>query len=360
MTLIYAILDFFYDIYFSLTALFRGTYTEKILSNSWALFAGLWYYVLIGAFAASIIAQLMSNAKIRAFLTRRGGAPIVIASVLGILSPMCTFAAIPLAGGLLAAGVPLAPLMAFMIASPLMNPSLFIITWGVMGPEMALARTVSALFLGILGGAVVEFALARGWSKFDAPLRSSFSALDALPVCGASGGPVSWSKQIRAFLRHFFHMTIFISKYFILALFLAGAVQALVNPRWIAALLGGSGFKSVLLGGLLGIPLYVCGGGTVALIGVLVGMGMGQGAALAFFITGPATKISTIVSLNAVLRKRIAAVYLAVTILGGVLIGYGYSKIAPELKLDSQYYGKVESKDDAIIYKKGIGSPTGN
>ena len=360
MRLLYSILDFFYDIYFSLSGLLRGTYTEKILSNTWTLFTGLWYYVLIGAFAAAIIAQLMTNAKIRKFLTKRGGAPIVIASALGILSPMCSFAAIPLAGGLLTAGVPLAPLMAFMIASPLMNPSLFIITWGVMGPEMALARTLSALFLGILGGAVVELALVRGWSKFDTPLRSSFLVHDTLASCAASSETAPLRKQARAFLRHTLHMTLFISRYFILALFLAGAVQALVNPSWIAALLGGGGFKSVLLGGLLGIPLYVCGGGTVALIGVLVGMGMGQGAALAFFITGPATKISTLVALNAVLRKRIAAVYLAVTILGGVLIGYGYSKIAPELKLDSAYYGKVESKDDAIIYKKGIGSPTGD
>jgi uncharacterized membrane protein YraQ (UPF0718 family) len=308
VTLLYSILDFFYDIYFSLTSLLRGTYTEKILSNAWTLFTGLWYYVLLGAFAAALIAQLMSHAKIRAFLTRRGSAPVVVASVLGILSPMCSFAAIPLAGGLLAVGVPLAPLMAFMIASPLMNPSLFIITWGVMGPEMALARTVSALFLGILGGALVELALARGWSSFDVPLRATFAAGDAMPSCSGSGA-VPLGKQVRAFFRHALHMTVFISKYFILALFLAGAVQALVDPGWIAALLGGGGFKSVLLGGLLGIPLYVCGGGTVALIGVLVSMGMGQGAALAFFITGPATKISTLVALNAVLRRRIAAVW---------------------------------------------------
>ncbi len=360
MTLIYSILDFFYDIYFSLAGMLRGTYTEKILSNAWTLFTGLWYYVLLGAFAAALIAQLMSHAKVRAFLTRRGGAPIVIASVLGVLSPMCSFAAIPLAGGLLAAGVPLAPLMAFMIASPLMNPSLFIITWGVMGPEMALARTISALFLGILGGVVVELALARKWSRFDSPLRSTFTMSGDFPVCEESCAPASLRHQTRAFLRHGIRMTIFIAKYFILALFLAGAVQALVSPSWIAALLGGGGFKSAILGGLLGIPLYVCGGGTVALIGVLVSMGMGQGAALAFFITGPATKISTIVALHAVLRKRIAAVYLAVTIIGGVLIGYGYSKIAPELKLDSQYYGQVESTDDAIMYKKGIGSPTGD
>ena len=83
---------------------------------------------------------------------------------------------------------------------------------------------------------------------------------------------------------------------------------------------------------------------------------MGQGAALAFFITGPATKISTILSLNAVLKKKIAAVYLVVTLAGGVFLGYGYSFIAPELQIDQADYGRVESTEDSILYKPGIGS----
>lgn len=359
MPLLYEFLDFFYGIFLWGERMLRGTYTERILANTWTLFTGLWYYVLIGAFTAVLVAQLMSYAKVRAFLTRRGGAPIVLAAILGVLSPMCTFAAIPLAGGLLASGVPLSPLMAFIISSPLMNPSLFVITWGVMGPEMALARTFSALFLGIVGGGLVEFVLYRGRGYFPDPLRPGFAVSHAALACLPGEQPGSFSERAVSILSHTVKMTLFIAKYFALALFLAGAVQALVKPGWIAALLGGGGFGSVLLGGLLGIPFYVCGGGTVALIGVLVAMGMGQGAALAFFITGPATKISTIVSLNAVLSRRAAAVYLAVTLVGGVLLGWGYSHVAPALTLDSSYYGKIESKEDSIIYKRGIGDPSG-
>jgi hypothetical protein len=302
----------------------------------------------------------MTYGKVRKFLTRRGGVPIFVSAVLGVFSPMCTFAAIPLTGGLMAAGVPVPPLMAFLIASPLMNPSLFIITWGVMGPQMAIARTVSALALAVLGGWIAELALTQGWGSFRHPLRAGFSAGGTVPSCAVDNHVISRHGQAVKFMGHSGKMTLFIAKYFLLALLLAGAVQACISPRWIAALLGGTGFKSVLLGGLLGIPLYVCGGGTVALIGVLVSMGMGQGAALAFFITGPATKISTIVSLNAVLRKKVALVYLGVTLIGGVLIGYGYSKVSPELSIDSRWYGKVEAQEDAVIYKPGIGSPQDN
>ncbi len=361
MPVLYEIIDFFYGIRLSIEHLLRGTYTERILENTWTLFTALWYYVLIGAFAAVIVAELMSKSKVREFLTRKGGAPIFAAAVLGVFSPMCTFAAIPLAGGLLATGVPLAPLMAFMISSPLMNPSLFVVTWGVMGPEMALARTASAFVLGLAGGFFVEYAATRGWGGFHDSLRTGFSMSSVGPYClpGESAG--NFLDRTRAILRHSARMTVFIGKYFILALFLAGTVQAVADPAWIAALLGGGGFKSVLLGGLLGIPFYVCGGGTVALVGVLVAMGMGQGAALAFFITGPATKISTIVSLNAVLKRRAAAVYLAVTLIGGVLIGWGYSAVAPKhLVVDPSAFGRIESKEDSIIYRRGIGDPTGD
>ena len=356
MILLYEIVDVFYGIYYSIEALFRGTYTEKVISNTWNLFAELWYYVIVGACAAVLITHLMSYKKISGFLRRGGGMSIVCAAVLGVVSPMCTFTAIPLAGGLIATGVPVPPIMAFLIASPLMNPSLFIITWGVMGPHMALIRLFSAFFLALTGGLITQIAHSRGWFSLKHPLSAQFKESGSFGVC-STRGLSSHTLCFGDFLKHSLKMTLFISKYFIMALFIAGAVQAFISPQWIAALLGGSGFKSVLIGGLLGIPLYVCGGGTVALIGVLVSMGMGQGAALAFFITGPATKISTIVSLHAVLRKKIAVVYLAVTLIGGVLFGYGYSRIAPELTMDSKYNGKVEPKENAVMYKPGIGSP---
>ncbi len=356
MILFYEIVDVFFDIYCSFEALFRGTYTEKVISNTWNLFTGLWYYVIVGACAAVLITHLMSYKKIKGFLTRGGGISILCAAVLGLVSPMCTFTAIPLAGGLIATGVPVPPIMAFLIASPLMNPSLFIITWGVMGPQMALIRVFAAFFLALTGGLIIQTAHSQGWFSLKHPLSAHFKDSGSFGLC-AKSGLTSHTISFGDFLKNSVKMTLFISKYFVMALFLAGAVQAFISPQWIAALLGGSGFKSVLIGGLLGIPLYVCGGGTVALIGVLVSMGMGQGAALAFFITGPATKISTIVSLQAVLRKKIALVYLTVTLIGGVLFGYGYSLIAPELTIDSKYYSKVEPKENAVMYKPGIGSP---
>ena len=58
---------------------------------------------------------------------------IFFASLMGGLSPFCSCGVIPLIAALLSMGVPLAPVMAFWLSSPLMDPSMFFITaapWG--------------------------------------------------------------------------------------------------------------------------------------------------------------------------------------------------------------------------------------
>ena len=58
---------------------------------------------------------------------------VVSAALMGALSPFCSCGVIPIIVALLAMGVPLAPVMAFWLASPLMDPSMFVMTASVLG-----------------------------------------------------------------------------------------------------------------------------------------------------------------------------------------------------------------------------------
>nr|WP_240953473.1 hypothetical protein [Sneathiella chinensis] len=49
-------------------------------------------------------------------------------------------------------GVPLSAVMAFWLASPVMDPSMFLLTSGVLGVEFAVAKTLAAIGIGVLGG----------------------------------------------------------------------------------------------------------------------------------------------------------------------------------------------------------------
>ena len=60
----------------------------------------------------------------------------------------------------------------------------------------------------------------------------------------------------------------------------------------------------------IGVPLYMCGGGTIPLLQQWLVDGMSMGSAAAFMITGPATKITNLGAVKIVLGWKRFALYL--------------------------------------------------
>ena len=131
---------------------------DKVVASLLSVGPFLAASILIAAWAGATGAD---NLIAKAFT----GAPammIAMGALAGGLSPFCSCGVIPLIAAFLAMGVPLAPVMAFWLASPLMDPSMFALTTGVLGLEFAVAKTLIALGMGVLGGTVVAFGRARG------------------------------------------------------------------------------------------------------------------------------------------------------------------------------------------------------
>jgi len=60
----------------------------------------------------------------------------------------------------------------------------------------------------------------------------------------------------------------------------------------------------------IGVPLYVCGGGTIPLLQGWLASGMSLGSAAAFMISGPAAKITNLGAVKIVLGAKRFALYL--------------------------------------------------
>src|SRR3984893_18348287 len=109
------------------------------------------WFVLSVLFAAAAKASGGDTLIAQAFVGREGRV-IPIAAMVGGLTPFCSCGVIPLVAGLFAAGVPLAPVMALWIASPLMDPTQFFVNAGSIGLSFAIAKTMAAVGMGLLGG----------------------------------------------------------------------------------------------------------------------------------------------------------------------------------------------------------------
>lgn len=71
----------------------------------------------------------------------------------------------------------------------------------------------------------------------------------------------------------------------------------------------------------LGVPVYVCGGGTIPLLNDWLHRGMSLGAGTAFMVTGPATKITNLGALKIILGAKHFVYYMIYVIAYALIIG---------------------------------------
>ena len=133
--------------YYDLLNRFSGSYTRKILIEALDLLGQLWPYLVVGIILSTLVKTFISKQRMADFFSKRNHTTtILLASMIGVVSPIGSYIIIPMSAALLGIGVPLPVLMALMVSSPLISPNLFVLTAGAMGMEMAIL-TACALFI---------------------------------------------------------------------------------------------------------------------------------------------------------------------------------------------------------------------
>jgi uncharacterized membrane protein YraQ (UPF0718 family) len=256
---------------------------------------------------------------------------IAMAALLGGLSPFCSCEVIPFIAALLAVGAPLSAVMAFWLASPLMDPAMFLITAGTLGMDFAIAKTIAAVSVGILGGATV-FLFKHG-PVFADPLKAA--PTKGCCGCGSSpfkGTPV-WRFWDEADRRAVFGKTVienalFLGKWLLIAYMFEALMLAYVPAETIASVLGGTGLQPIVLGALVGAPAYLNGYAAVPLIDALLTQGMAPGAAMSFVIAGGVSCIPAAIAVWALVKPRVFFAYVGIAMFGALLAGLAWGAVA--------------------------------
>lgn len=281
------------------------------------------FLILSVAVAAWAGATGADNLIARAFT----GTPLLmigLVALAGGLSPFCSCGVIPLVAALLAMGVPLSAVMAFWLASPIMDPSMFMLTAGVLGLEFAIAKTLAAIGLGALGGLVIHV-MARGGALAD-PLRDGVGDGGCGGASMRAPKPVIWrfwaAPERRAkFVREATKTMLFLAKWLTLAFVLESLMLAWIPAETVTAALGGEGLAPILMATLVGVPAYMNGYAALPLVGGLIGQGMAPGAGMAFLVAGGVTSIPAAMAVWALARRSVFMLYLALSLTGAFASG---------------------------------------
>jgi uncharacterized membrane protein YraQ (UPF0718 family) len=250
---------------------------------------------------------------------------IVLAALLGALSPFCSCGVIPVIAALLASGVPLAPVMAFWVASPVMAPDMYLITAGALGFEFATAKALAAIGVGLAAGSATH--LLRTLPAFADPLRRK-----ACTACGNSalaGGPVAWAfwRQpggTAGFAREASRNALFLGKWLLLAFVLESLMVAWLPAGLLAGWVGDNPL-AIPVAALIGVPAYLNGYAAVPVVAGLIQGGMAPGAGLAFMVAGAMTSIPAAIAVYTLVKRRVFVWYVLIAVTLSIGSGYSYA-----------------------------------
>jgi hypothetical protein len=295
----------------------------------------LWPFYLAGVLFAAFIKTFKWDRRVRASLVRYDRAAILVAVGAGLISPLCSCGILPVVLSLSAAGVPLPPVLALLITSPLMSPDAFLITVGQLGWTWALWKLAAAALVGLAGGFGALWLVRRGVldgtsfrveKMYDAPgkVRPGFEDI-VNAGCFAhegEGGVVDRESRFRFFLDRFRDMAFLVGKFLIPALLLQAAMTYYLPTNIVEPLLGRESALSVLFATLIAIPLPLPQVAAPALIKSLLAAGMSPGAGMAMLVGGPVTSIPALSALAGVYDRRAFALYVGLGVTAALAAGF--------------------------------------
>lgn len=284
------------------------------------------FFVLAIVFAAYASATNASSLIARVFT----GSPVkatTLAAFVGALSPFCSCGVIPLIAAMLGAGVPLAPVMAFWIASPIMDPEMFILTAAGIGFNFAVAKTIATIIMGLFAGFAVL--LIQRYGLLSSPLQTQISNSCA-SSCGTDKMPaLKWcfwqeAQRKKIFFDEVFSIAKFLGKWLALAFFLESLMLAYVSSEWIVQYVGEDNVFAIPLAAIVGAPSYLNGYAAVPLISGLLEIGMTPGAAMAFITAGAVSSIPAAIAVFALVKKPVFALYILLGLIGSIFTAWLY------------------------------------
>jgi uncharacterized membrane protein YraQ (UPF0718 family) len=253
------------------------------------------------SFLIGLLQVWVPEEKIRLMFRKRSPVGAYVgAAILGAITPFCSYSTIPVLTGLLRSGAPFGPTMAFVFASPLLDP----IILGVL-----------AFVIGVKGAAlyaVVTFASAIGIGAMLARLGFESDVKRAVFPEEGEGGcclvelPVwrrAWSEAWGLFVP--------VLPYLLVGTAIGAAVYGFVPTDWIVSVAGPDQPLAIPLAAALGVPIYVNAETFFPITSALLEKGMGIGPVVALVITSMGVSLPEVSMLAGIFRPRLVAALVA-------------------------------------------------
>lgn len=168
---------------------------SRVALDVWRTIDHNWPFLLASVVIASAIQVYVGTDRVARWLRAKAWIAVLGAVALGALTPFCSCGTTAVVLGALASEVPWAPVVAFMVSSPLTSPEEYVLSTGLFGFSFATTFVVAAIVIGLAAGAataaIEKTGFLVGQARMHAPVLApaptpAVVAMSATPAAEAA------------------------------------------------------------------------------------------------------------------------------------------------------------------------------
>jgi len=341
-------------------------------------------FCLIPAFfVAGAIANFLSQQAIIKYFGAEANKILSysVASVSGAILAVCSCTVLPLFASIYKTGAGIGPATAFLYSGPAINVLAIILTARVLGWQLGLARVIGAVIFALIIGILMALIFHQseeerqnsmvtaggegepprtGWQNI-----SYFAILILTLIFLAWAEPeqaeglwyriyqIRWflagltlailavmlyrwftRQEIKEWLAETWNFTELIAPLLFAGVLIAGFLMGrpgteagLIPEHVVADFVGGNSLSANFLASILGAFMYFATLTEVPILEGLMGLGMGDGPALALLLAGPALSLPNMLVIHSVLGTKKTSVFIVLVVIMATLSGLIYGNI---------------------------------
>lgn len=246
----------------------------------------------------------------------------IIGALLGTVTPFCSCSSIPLFIGFTSAGLPLGVTFSFLISSPMVDLGSLVLLMSIFGTKVAIVYVVMGLVIAVTGGTLIEKLHMEPYvEEF---IRSASSVDIESPALTQKERLIYAKDQVVSTFKKVF-------PYIFLGVGIGALIHNWIPESWITAVLGSRNPLGVVLAAVIGVPMYADIFGTIPVAEALLGKGALLGTVLAFMMAVTTMSLPSLIMLRKAVKPKLLGLFIAICIIGIVLVGYLFNAIQPIL-----------------------------
>jgi uncharacterized membrane protein YraQ (UPF0718 family) len=283
----------------------------QFLQTFFTLFIELTLLFILISFLVSWLQQKVTEDRIKRVLDRPNKwSGYLYGTGLGALTPFCSCSTIPILAGLLSSKAPFGPSVAFLIASPLLNPVIVILLWTLLGWKLTLYYVIIVGIFSILIG-VIWNALGLNHSVKEVKVRKGGNKGDSITTS-------KWKLALQDAWSFFYPLLPFL----LIGVFIGAFIHDFIPQDFIVKYAGGDKPWTIPIASVIGIPMYIRAEAILPIADALVSKGMGIGSVIALLIGGAGASIPEVVLLSKLFKKKLVVAFVLSILI--VAVGTGF------------------------------------